>query len=316
MTEEKRLALNSCIGNPVRHSLLSAQGFLELAISSTDRTERNKHLEVAHELIQRAIFFNSKDYVFAAKLDGDPLSLFVLTKIFCAGSNSPFRIRYAIPEINSDGENFFKIESNLLLFTTDEKPDYTRPVPKSLWNRAYRRLEEMVEIVNGCGRLAYLAHKPVHVDRIFCYNPRTGESLDWTEATHIQNYLSLFSVRPDDRYEHELDEIRAFSWASVKNPTVSDAIRNYGHGPVGWDSQFRAYDVIKNDITEKSIEQIMGAGRRRAFTGAANNSRYLSQNPRHGGGVSKDVGINPFQHGDEFIKELIRRWVRTKDGFA
>lgn len=178
--------------------------------------------------------------------------------------------------------------------------------------------EELVEVVNGVGRLLWQEFEPVSVG-VVRYTRSDGSEEVFVQATEIgrsrdKARVEVISSDGVTKPDPGLGAVTRLIPLVSRDEPVQRALRLLSRTVLRWTDLYRAWEVVREDVGDLRFEQgWISNNQERRFRRTANSYRAIGLQARHGD-TKFEPPANPpdLLEAKGLILSLVRSWVRFK----
>lgn len=188
------------------------------------------------------------------------------------------------------------------------------PDPDAVTNSA----EELLEVVNGVGRLLWQDFEPVSVG-VVRYTRSDGSEKVFVQANEVAGArdkarVEVISSDGVTKPDPGLGAVTRLIPLVSREEPVQRALRLLSRTVLRWTDLYRAWEVVREDVGDVRFEQgWISKNQERRFRRTANSYRAIGLQARHGD-TKFEPPANPLDllEAKGLILGLVRSWVRSK----
>jgi hypothetical protein len=169
--------------------------------------------------------------------------------------------------------------------------------------------DSFLEKINGILKLKFQGFNFIALDSLFVFEDEQGISKIATMLTTLSGRGDLTAIanNTDEEIENQNNQIEGL----INNSIATEVFHFYSH-PTSWINLYKIYEIIRDNIGDKRIIQILSKNELSRFTGTAQSREQIGDDARHASkkflGHSQPMTI---EEANDLIKKLITKWVEA-----
>ena len=181
-----------------------------------------------------------------------------------------------------------------------------------------RAAEEVVELLNGLGRLLWPEFTPVAVGAVYttAEDGRKNVHVFMSDTVAFRGKLKVTVIKRDGSLEQPQDLGRLNSWLDVAETDefVQRALAYLNRERITWNDLYRALEVVESDVGGRvSKAGWASKAELERFNRTANSYSVLGRAARHG----RDRGEPPpnpmkFEEAGHLVRRVVHLWIQEK----
>lgn len=169
---------------------------------------------------------------------------------------------------------------------------------------------DFLEKINGILKLKFQGFNLIELNSLFVFEDENGISKVAAMRTTMSGRgdLAAKANNTDEEIEHQIKKTEEL----INNPIASEIFHFYSQ-PTSWINLYKVYEIIRDNIGDKRIIEILTKTELSRFTGTAQSKQQIGDDARHASvkypGHSQPMTID---EANELIKKLVTKWAELK----